>query len=347
MESKDNKTTTTTTISAVAKECGVSKTTISRYINGKYEYMSDETRKRIQSTIEKLEYRPNNLARSLKSKKSGLIGVLVADITNPFSSILVKGIGDICKEKNYQVIIANTDNDPKKEREYLQSLMDNRVEGFIINTTGRNNEFLAEIGAQGVPIVLADRLSKELKFDTVVSNNYEITYETIKYLIDQGYKRIAFFSEEIGNMSSRTLRRDAFLDSCKNFLKIDSSSCIYEIDVKEETTIINSLNEFMTKYKDESKALFAVNGVTLLNLIKAVSKLNIKMPNELGVCGYDDWGWASLIPPGITVISQPSYEVGVKSAESIISRITNKTKGKPKFIELSSKLIKRGSTALK
>lgn len=337
----------TITISAIAKECNVSKTTISRYINGKYEYMSEETRKKIQETIEKLEYRPNNLARSLKSKKSGLIGVLVADITNPFSSILVKGIGDVCKSKNYQLIIANTDNDPIKEREYLESFMANRVEGVIVNTTGENNDFLLGIANKGIPIVLADRLVEELNFDTVVSNNYEITYETIEYLINQGYTKIAFFTEKIGAMSSRVVRRDAFLDAFNELLKIDASNCVYQVNLKQENAVSDALSDFMDRYSNQNKAIFTVNGVMLLEVIKAVTRKKIKIPNELGICGYDDWGWAEIIPPGITVISQQSYEVGVKSAESIIARITNNRNGKAIYIELPAKLIKRGSTKLK
>jgi LacI family kdg operon repressor len=124
------------TISDVAKASGVSKTTISRYLNGKYEYMSQDTRKRIQTIIEELKYRPSNVAKTLKSNKSGLIGVIIADIASQFSSILLKGIGDVCKANGYQVMISNVDNDPEKEREYIQSLMDNRVEGIIVNTTG-------------------------------------------------------------------------------------------------------------------------------------------------------------------------------------------------------------------
>lgn len=337
----------TVTISAIAEECNVSKTTVSRYINGKYEYMSEETRKRIQETIEKLEYSPNNLARSLKLKKSGLIGVLVADITNPFSSILVKGIGDVCKDKGYQLIIANTDNDPIKEKEYLESFVANRVEGVIVNTTGENNDFLAGIANKGIPIVLADRLVEELDFDTVVSNNYEITYETIEYLINQGYTKIAFFTGKIGAMSSRFVRRDAFLDANNDLLKENACNRVYEVNTKDENSVSNALRDFMDRYPDDNKAIFTVNGVMLLAVLKEIIRKKIEMPNELGLCGYDDWGWAEIIPPGITVISQQSYEVGVKSAESIIARLTKKRKGKARYIELPAKLIKRGSTNLK
>lgn len=335
-----------TTIGEVAKRAEVSKTTISRYINGRYEFMSDETRKRIQDVIEEMAYRPNNLARGLKSNKSGLIGAIIADITSPFSSILLKGIGDLCQEKGYQIIIANTDNDPVKEREYIQSLVDNRVEGLIVNTSGQTNDYLVALGNQGMPIVLADRAMPELTFDTIMSNNYAMTVRTIQHLFQAGFAKVAFFTEEIGQISSRSIRRDAFLDACRQFKGIEAQNLIYVIDSSKPQTVLESLAHFKEKNPDETKAIFAVNGVTLLGVLQGLSQLGLAIPKDMGVCGYDDWGWAALIPPGITVISQPSYQVGVESAKLLIARIKAKRKAKPKSIELPAELIIRGSTVL-
>ncbi|MGF7400656.1 LacI family DNA-binding transcriptional regulator [Thermoanaerobacterium thermosaccharolyticum] len=165
------------TIDYVAKKAGVSKTTISRFLNGRYEYMSDATRENIKKVIEELNYRPNNLARSLKLNRSNLIGVLVSDIGNHFSSILVKGIEKVLKENGYNLIIASTDNDATKEREYILSLLDNNVDGLIINTAGGNDDFLIRLSKKGLPIVLADRSIKDTVFDTVVVNRYEHNYK--------------------------------------------------------------------------------------------------------------------------------------------------------------------------
>lgn len=333
------------TIDKVAKLCSVSKTTISRCLNGHYEYMSKGTRDKIEQTIEKLNYRPSNIARSLKSKKSGLIGAVIADITSPFSSILVKGIEDICKVNGYQVIIANTDNDESKEKDYIHSLIDNRVEGIIINSTGKNNDYLIELKNQGLPIVLADRAMDNLIFDTVTSDNYSMTVKTIRYLIDSGFKKIAFFSEDVGRNSARFIRRKAFLDTCSKYLKCDASKYVYIINTSDNKTVEESLKHFVEENKNTSRAIFAVNGVVLLSVLQCINKLHYNIPKDAAVCGYDDWGWASLIPPGITVISQPSYDVGVESAKALIARIKDKNR-KPVFLELPSTLTKRGSTML-
>lgn len=343
MQPKINK----TTIEEVAKKTGVSKTTISRYINGRYEFMSEGTKKRIQLVIEELDYRPNNLARGLKSNKSGLIGVIIADITSPFSSILVKGIGDLCQEKGYQIIIANTDNDLDKERHYLQSLIDTRVEGLIVNTTGANREFLMRLGRQGMPIVLADRALDELMFDTVMSNNFEMTFETIKHLFEGGFGEVAFFTEEIGQISSRYIRKDAFLAAYRELRGIAAEHLIYTINSIQPQTVLEAINRFSNQKTKENKAIFAVNGVTLLSVLQGLSKLNLNIPEDMGICGYDDWGWASLIPPGITVISQPSFQVGVESAKLLLAKIKAKRKIQPKLIQLPAELIVRGSTILR
>lgn len=333
------------TISQVAKLADVSKTTVSRYLNGRYEFMSELTRKRIQEVVEELEYRPNNLARSLKSNHSGLIGVVVADISSPFSSILVKGIGDQCTKSGYHTIIANTDNDPVREKEYIEALIDNRVEGLILNITGGNNDFILELGGQGIPIVLADRAMLEIHFDTVTSNNYQMTYQTIEYLVRSGFREIGFFTEEIGVISSRRTRRQAFLDACEHHFRRNSEDWIRIVNPADQGDVQTSLLDFLA-IGEGPRAVFAVNGVTMLSVAQAITSLSLAMPRDLGLCGYDDWGWASLVPPGITVISQPSYQVGIESAKRLIGRIQQKRNAKPKRIELPSSLVIRGSTRL-
>jgi LacI family kdg operon repressor len=327
------------TINDVAKAANVSKTTISRYLNGKFDYMSQDTRKRIQNVIEELKYRPSSVAQTLKSNKSGLIGVIIADIASQFSSILLKGIGDVCQANGYKVIISNVDNDPAKEREYLESLLDNKVEGIVVNTTGYNNELLIDINENRVPIVMADRIMDELKIDSVATNNYSITFDTIKFLADKGYKNIAFITQDPERNSARHLRQKGYLDAMKEFLNIDASNLVYTIDVGDKNTTIKAIEKFNTEYRNKLKAIFTANGVVLLNVLQGIQECNYKIPEDFYVCGYEDWGWARLAYSKIPVISQHSYDVGVESAKMLIKRINGKRKEKPKYIELEAKLI--------
>ncbi|KOF57797.1 MULTISPECIES: LacI family DNA-binding transcriptional regulator [Clostridium] len=329
-------------IDDVAKMAGVSKATISRYLNGKFEYMSQSTKERIGDAIEKLNYRPNNIARSLKSNKSKLIGVVIADLTNPFSSIIIKGIGDECKTRGYNMVIVNSDNDETEEQEYIKSLLDQRVEGLIVNSTGYNEKLLLEIKSKGIPIVMVDRTLCEEKIDSVTSNNYDSTTETINYLIDVGFNSLCFFTEKEKNVRPRKERERAFLDVCGK--RLDKSSfSVCSVDYSKGGNLDVNLCKFLNNYTGK-KAIFAVNGVILLDTLAAANKLNVSIPKDLGICGYDNWGWASLIPPGITTISQPSYEMGFEAAKLLLDRIENEVSQKVIHKQLNSKLEIRGST---
>jgi LacI family transcriptional regulator, kdg operon repressor len=338
------------TIDEVSKKANVSKTTISRYINGKFEYMSEETRERIRLVIEELEYRPNTIARNLKSKKSSLIGVIVADISSPFSSILLKGIIDYCTQKGFQTMVASTNEDYLKEREYILSMIDRQVEGIIINTAGNNLEFLENLQLKGVTIALADRVLEKNIFDTVTSDNEKMTYKVIESLYEKGFERVGFFSETLGLNSTRLIRHKCFLQKSEQYVE-NSEHLVYIIGDEEGknnyTSYEKALLSFTSSNEKTKNAILAVNGVAMLNIIHAAKKLNISIPNNIGLCGYDDWGWTSLIGTGISVVSQPSYEIGFKSAELIIKRIDKGINYKsPIYLELSSQLIIRGSTSL-
>lgn len=331
------------TIADVAKRAGVSKTTISRYLNGKFEFMSGESKRRIQEIVEELNFRPNKLARSLKSSKSRLIGVLVSDISNPFFSILVQGISDSCNQYGYHVLIANTNNDTDKEQEYIRSMIDQRVDGLIVNTTGYNNEFLQDIENNHVPIVLADRPVFPDMFDTVKSDDHRATIDTIKYLADKGFSRVGFFTEPINRVGTRIIRQQAYRQACNEILQIEPQE--YEVGVKEKHMARNFVREFVTRNEGHKKAIFTANGVTMLNILEAIHSLGLCIPKDIAICGFENWPWMEFVgSSGMTAIELPSYEIGVECVSRIMFRLQTSTKVKPETIKLPTKLIIRGST---
>lgn len=158
------------TIDKVAKLCGVSKTTISRFLNGKYENMSAETREHIRRVIAEVDYHPNRSAQRLKASRSMLIGCVIGDIGSPFSALLLKGITTVCEEAGYQVLFADSGENAKRERRAINGFLENRVDGLIVNTSGNNDSFLLELQNNGMPLVLADRqLMSSDKIDTVTT----------------------------------------------------------------------------------------------------------------------------------------------------------------------------------
>lgn len=330
------------TIDDVARQAGVSKTTISRYLNKKFECMSEKSKNRIAAVIEELQYRPNNLARSLKSSKSRLIGLIVADISSPFSSIVAQGISDSCKRYGYDVLMAHTDNDAEKEQKYILSMLDQRVDGLIINSTCKITEFLQDIATRYVPIVLADRPTFPTCFDTVRSADYAAVMEAVQYLVDKGYQRVGFFSEPINSNGTRLLRHKAYEKACSEILHMEPQEYVIHIHEKHRVEIL--VEDFIAKNSGAKKAIFTVNGVALVSVLNAIKNLQLTIPGDVGICSFDNWDWTGLMGPGITAISQPSYQVGVECVKRLMFRIHRNKTAPPKMIELPTKLIIRGST---
>lgn len=331
------------TIDQVARQAGVSKTTISRYLNGKYESISTDTRERIRGVIESLDYRPNRIARSLKARNSKMIGCLVSDISSPFSSIIVKAINDVCTRVGYQVLIADSGDDPNRERNAIGDLLENQVDGLIVNTTGQNDEYLLELRRQGVPLVLADRcLSAEGMLDTVATESYHVTYDCVRLLHELGYQRVGFFTQGNEHVAPRILRYQGYCDAMRELFR--QGPDLYEFTLKDRASCLDQIKGFRDKYPGERVAVFAVNGVTMLHMLQSIQADGIIMGERFGVCGFDDWGWADLIPPGITTITQDSRQVGERAARLLLERIEGKGPETPIYEELPNHITVRGST---
>ena len=336
------------TIKMVAEASGVSTTTISRFLNGKYEYMSEETRKRIEETIDQMGYRPSSIARSLKSKRTGLIGMVVADITSTFSSILVKGVNDACQQADYQLIISNTDSSLAREREYINSLIDRQVEGLILNTVGGNDDFIKDVVNSGIKIVAVDRTLNESFLDSITTNNEEATKQMVEKAYAAGYDNVVFFSKRLNN-SGRIRRYKAFLEKSEEYIE-DASRLVYIVPKDQEETggYRRALERCLEDHKGKKLCIFTVNGIVMINLLRELNDMKIKIPDDIGICGYDDWDFTEIIGDGISVISQPSYQVGYKAGQLMVQRIyEDKNSYLPEYIELKSELKMRGSTIIK
>ncbi|WP_068268047.1 LacI family DNA-binding transcriptional regulator [Caviibacter abscessus] len=335
------------TIEDVAKKAGVSKTTVSRYLNGKYEFMSKETKNRIECVIDELEYVPNSMARSLKNQNSKIIGCTIADIENQFSSFIFKGVSEVCKKHGYRVLVAEINDNEDDEREAIESLMSYNIDGLIINTTGSNDEYLINLKkSNNIPIVLADRsIAENNVLDTVTSNNYEATYECMKHLKKQNYTKVAFFTYDMTNNSVKIKRYEAYCHAMKKLFNLNPKDYTYILKNKSLVNYDKALKDFIETNKNENIAIFTVNGVILLEVLKSLKKLNYDIEkDEIGICSFDDWGWAELIDKkGITTISQKSYECGVKCAELVFEGIEFPNK-QVDYLEIPAKLIARGST---
>jgi LacI family kdg operon repressor len=331
------------TIKDVALQAGVSKTTVSRYLAGNFNEIAPKTKKRIEDTIKALNYRPNIMARGLKRNTSNLIGMVVADITNPYTTAIMRGAEDICNQNGYNLLVCNTDNDPQKESDYIHMLQAHRIDGLIINTTGRNNEALKDLVNDDIPVVLVDRKAAGLNFDMIGVENHQAVTEAMHHLIEQKFERMAFFTESLEGVSSRKERATAFEQVLKQH-EHPSQNEIYEVDLADESSLLKQLTAFIQKSSGQSKAIFAVNGVVLLQLVIALQQQKLSIPQDVALIGFDDPEWALAVGSGITTIAQPTYEIGVAAMETILQKVKGSKKTFPQSISFSAKLIVRGST---
>ncbi len=308
------------TIYDVAREAGVSKTSVSRYLGGRYDELSDKTRKKIERAISQMEYRPNTMARGLKSNKSYLIGIIVADINNPYTTAILRGAEDICSQNGYNLMICNSDNNPEKERGYFEMLLSHRIDGLILHTTGGNHDMLIQLQEQKTPIILLDRKVPDLEIDTVGLDNFQATSQAVHFLIDQNYERIAFFSEPASKISTRHERRLSFQQTLLS-RSHPSSNDVYEVNVDDLQDVETKLLHFLEKSEGASRAILTANSVVLLKLILLLQERKLSVPKDLAMMGFDNPEWSTIVYSGISTIEQPTYQIGVAAMEMILRRI--------------------------
>jgi len=339
------KKTSKTTIKDVAKHAGVSTTTISRYLNGRYEAMSNDTKERIRTSIEILDYKPNKLAQGLRNERSNTIGFVVADITNPYSVSVIQGIEATCAKLDYSLIVCNANEDPVKESKCLKMLNSRQVDGLIINSTGMNNDLLMRI-SKSIPILLLDRKLPEMPFDTVTTNNMQGMHLAISHLEAKQCNHIALLIAHPEGISPRFERVIAFQQFAEKLDKVRTSfKVIYSYEQEVITKYVSEL--VANRPPGERTGLILGNSKLSLAVLKAIRELGYQVPEDLLLIGFDDPEWASIARPTLTVIAQPTYEIGVKAAEIIISRIGAKDGiYLPTTIELAMQLINRESTDL-
>ncbi|AVD54972.1 LacI family DNA-binding transcriptional regulator [Heyndrickxia coagulans] len=333
------------TIYDVAKKAGVSKSTVSRYLGGRFHELSPKTQQKIKQVIDELQYRPNNLARGLKSSRSYLIGALVADITNPYTTAILRGAEDVCKQHGYSLLICNSDNRPAKEREYISMLQSHKIDGLLIQTTGGNSDFLETLSENGkTPIVLVDRKIPALPFDTVEIDNRGAVMQAVSYLIKKNYKRIGYFTEPVAHFSPRHERYTGFQEALRLVSPSHPSlEDLFEVDLKDESQLEKKLNTFLSRTSKEPRAIIAGNSVIALKIIIKLKEQGYKIPDDTGFLSFDNPEWAAAVFSGITTIEQPTYQIGKTVMELILKRLAD-NESPVQTISYQTRLIEREST---
>lgn len=343
-----------TTINDIAAAAGVSKTTVSRYLNGKFSLMGEDTRERIRAVIEMANYQPSEMARALKSHRTNMVGVLVADIETPFSSAMINGISQVLSQEGLIPLYIDCGNDPERERAYISDLMAQGIIGIIANTTTYENPALVEVSVHGMPVVLCDRYVKDHTFDIVTTKCSQPIDDILDHVKEQGYTSPILFTQDTAVSSTRKRRQGAFLFGMqKIYGEKDPESCVRVIDINEPEKTAELIEKLVNQNQGEKRMVaIGVNTITVVHLLSVMKKLGIHAPIDAGICGPDDWGWghkmdwASLMEPGITAFTVNSTHMGRECARILVEKLKNPERDK-ETISYDSKLIIRQSTLLK
>lgn len=331
-----------TTIDDVAQRAGVSKSSVSRVLNGNFEYMSEEMKSKILTAIAELNYSPNSLAQSLKKKKTKVIGIILSDISNPFWAEILKGAQEEANRNGYGIMVSSSNEDPELERDNILMLKSRQVDGIIVNTIGNTNELFEEFIANKYPFVLLDRLAGDMQADTVVANNVNGAKQAIQYLIDQGHRRIGILLHPMNNKSPRIERLEGYkLALSMNGLPIDES-LIKICDQHNGGSGIQATQELLSM-PDRPTAIFTTNSRLNLEVLSGVKKAGFRVPTDVSIFGYDDFPWIPLLDPPLSTVAQPVYEMGVKAVALLIHKLESKKKTKPQIVQLEPKIIIRAS----
>ena len=304
------------TIKDVAKELGVSYSSISRALNGK-EGVSKETREKILQTAEKMGYQPNDLARGLVNKISKTVGIIIPDINNPFFGEILAGITDASKENEYNIFLCVSGWNPKTEKAYFNTLQQKRVDGIILKSAGKNEDY----DDIKMPLMFIERYSRSLEYDSVEVDNELGGYLAVKHLLDCGYKNIGFILGKEDYFASNRRLKGAERALNGYGLKLNNETVIeVSFSIEEGRAAAKKLFEANPK----TDAVFCMNDLIALGVLQFCKENKIRVPEEVGVIGYDNISYAGLPQIELTTIHQPKYELGEMIFKTLLEEIQQK-----------------------
>ena len=330
------------TLKDVAALAGVHPGTASRAINEETRpLVNEETARRVLAAADELGYRPNPIARGLKTSRSYTVGVLIPDLTNPLFPRIVRGIQDRLEEAAYTPLIANTDNDPDRERAYIEAMRARQVDGLITATAHRDDDLPVEVADAELPVVLVNRRHELGTRPSVVAADRLGVKLAVDHLATLGHRRIAHIAGP-QDLSTGYLRLQGFQEALGEAgLEFDP-----ELVLAAEAFVESEGQRLCDELLDRdlgATAIFAANDLMALGCYDAFAARGISCPDQISVVGYNDMPFAAWFDPPLTTIHLPQYEIGERAAELLLERLRDPD-AEPVQVELEPSLVVRGST---
>lgn len=334
------------TLKQIAKELGVSVSTVSKALSDSSE-ISDATKVKIKEFAALKNYKPNSIAKNLKNQRTNTIGVIIPNILNPFFAKVFSGIEKRALERGYNVITGISNESQKKEEQVMDMLNNGTIDGFIISLaeetqSEKKYSHLKEILNSGTPIVMFDRVADEIKCDKVIVDDLDSAFHATNHLINIGCRKIALLST-IDNLSVGKLRLQGFKKAIESKKQILNEELIV---LENDTEIFESkLKELLLSKKIDG--IFALNEVASTIAFKMVLKMGYKIPDEINIVGFADGVWSRRLTPSLSTVSQHAPEIGENAANLLIDRLedkSNKEIPEYKTVVIKTELRQREST---
>ncbi|MDF2725696.1 MAG: transcriptional regulator [Paenibacillus sp.] len=328
-----------TTIYDIAKAAGVSIATVSKVINGTGR-ISAETRERINEIMQELDYQPSVVASALTGKSTFTIGLLIPDLANPLYAEIARSAEDRGRELGFNLVMCSTDNNPRRESNYISFLKQKRVDGILISTGISDEAGLKNLAEQKIPVALVTRDIASLDADSVRVDDFMGGYQAASHLIGLGHRHFAIIAEDLQLPASSERVR-----GCKFALE-EAGIEFNQTFVKESTSSVEEGKRHaleLLQSDDSPTAIFASNDLLAIGAVQAAKELRLTIPWDLSVVGFDNTLLAGIIDPPLTTVSQPIAQMGREAMNLIIQEIRGEKQGKQKMV-LTPELIVRNST---
>jgi DNA-binding LacI/PurR family transcriptional regulator len=334
-----------TTIKDIAKRTGVSHPTVSRALRGN-SLVSAETAERIRRVAQEMGYQPSAAARSLKTNRSGVLGVIVNSIADPFFSEILYGIEERAQEGGYSLFIAASQHDPNRERKIVQTMMEQRTDGVIICSSSFSSEQGRQLLAYGFPVVVVNHQAAEGFHYSIYHDDMDGSQQIAHHLIALGHKKIAY----LGNsLSGRTTldRLSGFQNEMKKANLPVPDQFIYHVTGGEPQLGLDSLGYFL-QLKNPPTAIMCFNDMLAIGVLKGCEQAGLKVPEDMSITGFDNITYSAFTHPSLTTFDQPKRSIGMEAAQLLLDLLNSeniKSPLTPKVKILKGNLLVRDSTS--
>lgn len=330
------------TLRDIARVTGLSVNTISRALNGKPD-VNPETRQRVEDTARQLGYVPNSIARSLVGGHSCTIGLIIADLQNPFYSKVAQGVEEAARIEGYSTILVNTNENENDERKAVQVLRSKRVDGMLIHPTQGDSEHILQLRKDGVPFILINRHFDEVVPDYIINNNTKGAYLATRHLLELGHRNILHITgpDRISSVRERIV---GFKQALSEFNVPFDPAMIIHTRLDMQSCYETTLKAFRSGCK--STALYTYSDLLAIGSLRALRELNLRVPEDISLVGYDDIDFAAFLEVPLTTVRQQMYEIGRQAVHLLIKIIHDRSYEPGKYrVVLDPELVVRRSTA--